>query len=192
MLLGYARISSDTQSINRQIDHLIEHGVKKENIFIEKYTGTKLDRPVLNELIKYAREGDVIVISDLTRLSRSTKDLITLIERFKQKGIHLRSLKETWLDTSTASGKLLLTIFSGLSQFERDQISERTKEGLKSARARGRLGGRPKANKRAIETALKMYRSNQHSVPEICKLSGISRATLYNYLKKKEKENANE
>lgn len=192
MLLGYARISNSSQSENRQIDQLIEHGVDKESIFIEKFTGTKLERPKLIEILKYARKGDVIVVSDLTRLSRSTKDLIALIELFKEKEIHLRSLKESWLDTTSPSGKLMLTIFAGLSQFERDLISERTKEGLKSARARGRLGGRPKVDENSIITALKMYESNQHSVEEICKVNKISRATLYNYLKKKEKENANE
>jgi len=109
-------------------------------MYTEKVTGTKKDRPVLLNLLSYARACDTIVVTDLTRISRSTKDLISLVDDLGNRGILLKSLKETWLDTATAQGKLMFTIIAGLSQFERDLISERTKEGLKSARARGRKG----------------------------------------------------
>lgn len=97
----------------------------------------------MKKLLEFARKEDTIVISDLTRISRSTKDLISLVEELGNRGINIKSLKESWLDTNSAQGKLMFTIMAGLSQFERDLISERTKEGLKSARARGKNGGRP-------------------------------------------------
>ena len=135
MMFGYARVSTEEQNLNRQLDQLKEAGAEK--IYKEKITGTKKDRPELTKLLEYAREGDTIVITDLTRISRSTKDLISLVEDLGTKGINLKSLKENWLDTTTSQGKLMFTIIAGLSQFERDLISERTKEGLKSAEKQG-------------------------------------------------------
>ena len=95
-------------------------------------------------MLEHIRPGDTIIITDLTRLSRSTKDLFKLVEQIESKGANIKSLKEIWMDTTTPQGKLMFTIFSGISQFERDLISQRTKEGLKSARARGKSSGRPK------------------------------------------------
>lgn len=157
MLLGYARVSTEDQNLDRQTDQLKDLGISMENIYTEKMTGTKKDRPVLLNLLEYARTGDEIVVTDLTRISRSTKDLISLVEDLGNRGINLKSLKESWLDTGTAQGKLMFTIIAGLSQFERDLISERTKDGLKSARARGRTGGRPSIKQENVTKALKLY-----------------------------------
>ncbi|SKA75098.1 Site-specific DNA recombinase [Clostridium sp. USBA 49] len=182
MIFGYARVSTDNQNLNRQLDQLKEAGAEK--IYKEKITGTKKDRPELTKLLDYAREGDTIIITDLTRISRSTKDLISLVEELGNRGINIKSLKESWLDTTTAQGKLMFTIMAGLSQFERDLISERTKEGLKSARARGKKGGRPKKSDKDIERAIKLYNSKQYTIKEITEMTNISKPTLYRYIDK--------
>ena len=140
---GYARVSTEQQNLARQLDMLAQYGV--DYIFNEKMTGTKRDRPELNKLLDRMMEGDTVVIESLSRLGRSTKDLIELVELFRDRGVHLVSLKEQ-IDTSTPAGKLLFTLMSAVAQFERDVIAERTKEGLDAARARGHIGGRPRTN----------------------------------------------
>lgn len=187
MIFGYARVSTEEQSLNRQIDQLQECGVEK--IFEEKMTGTKKDRPQLNKMLEQLREGDTVIITDLTRISRSTMDLLSIVEQIKDRGASIRSIKDTWLDTTSDNpyNSFLLTVMSGLSQLERDLISQRTKEGLKSARARGKVGGRPKKDKKAIERALMIYDDGRMSVSEICELCGISKNTLYNYIRARKK-----
>lgn len=189
MIFGYARVSTEEQNLNRQLDQLKEAGAEK--IYKEKITGTKKDRPELKKLLDYAREGDTIIITDLTRISRSTKDLISLVEELGDRGINIKSLKESWLDTTTAQGKLMFTIMAGLSQFERDLISERTKEGLKSARARGKQGGRPRVDKRNIERALMLYDLGNVSIADICNMCKISKNTLYNYIRARKQAQEN-
>ena len=186
MVIGYGRVSTADQNLDRQIDALKNAGAVK--MFTEKVTGKKSDRPELMKMIEQLREGDVVVISELTRLSRSTKDLFAIVDLIQSKGANVKSLKETWLDTTTPHGALMLTIFAGLSQFEADLIAVRTREGLASARSRGRLGGRPKTNDEQINRALKMYDSG-FSVEDVCKSCGISKSTLYNFLsERKEKK----
>lgn len=180
MLIGYARVSTDTQNLNRQLDQLKTIGC--ERIYQEKITGTKKERPELDKLLDQVRDGDIIIISDLTRLSRSTKDLFHLVELIEKKGANIRSLKEAWMDTTSPQGKLMFTLFAGISQFERDLISQRTKEGLSSARARGRKGGRPVKPDKEVELALKMYDGKEYSISEIHKATGVSKTSLYRYI----------
>ena len=145
----------------------------------EKMTGTKRDRPELTKLLDRISEGDTVVIESLSRLGRSTKDLIELTELFEKKGVHLVSLKES-IDTST--GKLLFTLMSAIAQFERDVIADRTREGLRSARARGRTGGRPKINAEAVKKAVKLYNTQQYTIKEIEEMTGVKKSTLYRNL----------
>lgn len=180
MLIGYARVSTAEQNLDRQLDQLKSSGC--ERVYQEKITGVKKERQELEKMLDHLRSGDTIVICELTRLSRSTKDLFQLVELIEKKGVNIRSLKETWLDTTTPQGKLMFTIFAGISQFERDLISQRTKEGLDSARARGRKGGRPLKNSNDIEKAIKLYRSKDYSLKEIYEMTGISKTSLYRYL----------
>ena len=180
MIIGYARVSTIDQNLDRQLDLLKAYGVEK--IFTEKVTGKKFDRPELLRMIDQLRDGDVVIVSELTRLSRSTKDLFAIVEQIQGRGANIRSLKETWLDTTTPHGKLMFTIFAGLSQFEADLTAQRTREGLVSARARGRLGGRPKVSTDKSDMALKMYDSKKFSVDEICKNCNIGKTTLYRLL----------
>lgn len=184
MLLGYSRVSTQDQNLDRQIDQLKEAGCEK--IFCEKITGTKKDRTELDRLLDQIRPGDTIIISELTRLSRSTKDLFQIVELIEKKGANIKSLKEVWVDTTTPQGKLMFTIFAGISQFERDLISQRTKEGLFSARARGRKGGRPSKAKKEVDLALKMYDSKEYSISEISKATGVSKTSLYRYIELRE------
>lgn len=121
-------------------------------------------------------------------MSRSVKDLFDLVEQIEKAGANIRSLKEPWLDTTTPQGRLLFTIFSGVSQFERDLIHERTMEGLASARARGRMGGRPPKDKKLIEQALTLYDSRNYPVSEITSTTGVSRRTLYKYINRRKEE----
>ena len=179
MKFGYARVSTDEQCLDRQIDALIAQGIDKKNIFQEKYTGTKSNRPEFDKLKIATREGDVVVIESLSRLGRSAKDLRALVEEFDKNGITLISLKEC-VDISTPPGKLLLSVLTALCEFERDTIVQRTKEGLASARARGRKGGRPRKDVKIIQKALKLYDAKTHSAKDIAEITGISVKTLYN------------
>jgi DNA invertase Pin-like site-specific DNA recombinase len=176
---GYARVSTEQQNLDRQLDALKKHGV--DMIYNEKMTGTKKDRPELNKMLDRMTEGDTVVIESLSRLGRSTKDLIELTELFHSKGVHLVSLKEA-IDTNTSTGKLLFTLMSAIAQFERDTIADRTREGLKAARARGRTGGRPKTDSDIIKKAVKLYNTQQYSIKEIEDMTGIKKSTLYRNL----------
>lgn len=180
MIIGYSRVSKETQNLSRQIDALNEYGV--DVMFTEKMTGVKKDRPELEKVKLKARMGDIVVVESLSRLGRSTKDLLSLIDEFERMEVRLVSLKEN-IDTKTPTGKLLLTVLSAISQFERDLTVQRTEEGLKAARARGRKGGRPKADRKAVDKAVKLYRAQTHSIKEITAIAGISQATLYRALR---------
>lgn len=180
MIIGYARVSTEGQNLSRQLDQLAAE--KCERIYQEKITGNKKERPELDKMLDNLRSGDTIILSDLTRLSRSTRDLFQLVDSIEKKGANIKSLKETWVDTTTPQGKFMFAVIAGLSQFERDLISQRTIEGLQSARSRGRNGGRPSKNKSIIEKALNLYNSKKYSLEEIKEVTGVSKTSLYRYL----------
>lgn len=178
-VFGYARVSTEQQNLDRQLDALKNYGA--EYIYNEKMTGTKKDRPELSRLIERLAPGDTVVIESLSRLGRSTKDLIELMDLFEHKGVNLVSLKES-IDTTSSTGKLVYTIMSAIAQFERDIIADRTREGLKAARARGRNGGRPKIASDKVKQAVRLYGTGQYSVKEIEQLTGVKKSTLYRNL----------
>ena len=180
MIYGYARVSTADQNLDRQKDALQKHGI--DILFCEKMSGTKKSRPELDKMLSEIKEGDTIVVESLSRLGRSVKNLAELMEEFNARNIRLISLKET-VDTTSSTGRLLFTILSSLAQFERDVLVERTTEGLKAARARGRVGGRPKTDEATIKKAIALYNTNQYSLSEITDLTGISRSTLYRSIK---------
>lgn len=179
MLIGYARVSTIDQTLDRQIDALLKVGVDERLIYQEKMTGMKKDRPELTKMIDNLHQGDTVVITDLTRISRSTKDLLEIIERIKSKGAMIKSLKDTWLDTTSDNpyNSFLLTVMSGLSQLERDLTSQRTKEGLASAKARGRNGGRPSLQNEKASVVNALAASGMKIV-DIVKETGLSRSTV--------------
>ncbi len=178
MKFGYARVSTRVQNLDRQLDWLKEQGCEDKNIHVEKISGVKANRPELSRLVEKLREGDTVLVESFSRLGRSTKDLMELVELFNDMGVTLISSKENF-DTSTAQGKLMLTIIQAFAQFERDLIVERTKEGLAAARARGRTGGRKPLPKDKVERALKLYDSNTLSLKEIQEATGVSASTIY-------------
>lgn len=182
MLIGYARVSTTDQTHNLQRDALEKAGCRK--IFADTGSGAKAERVGLAEALQYVREGDTLVVWRLDRLGRSLKHLIDTVTSLNNRGVGFRSLTEN-IDTTTSGGKLVFHIFGALAEFERDIIRERTNAGLQAARARGRLGGRPKAldNPRKVAMAKALYTDRNNTVSEICKTFNISRATLYRYLK---------
>ena len=180
MIFGYCRVRTEEQVLDRQLESLKKYNC--DEIFMEKITGTKANRPELNKLKEKVREEDIVVIESLSRLGRSTKNLLELVEYFKGKKVKLISTKEN-IDTESATGQLLLTVLSAISQFERDLTVERTKEGLVAARARGRKGGRPKSDEKALNKAIKLYQSKEYSIKEIVSMTGISQSTIYRNIK---------
>ncbi|MDU1278344.1 MAG: recombinase family protein [Clostridium sp.] len=183
MLVGYARVSTEQQNLDRQIDMITSYGVDKRNIYKEKITGTKSSREQLNRMIDELQQGDVVIISDLTRISRSTKDLLKIVDDIKNKGAAIKSLKDNWLDTTSDNpyNDFLLTVMSGLSQLERDLISARTKEGLASAKARGREGGRPNKRNEKADVVEMLYKEG-YKITDIAKKTELSRASVYRIL----------
>jgi DNA invertase Pin-like site-specific DNA recombinase len=180
MLIGYARVSTQDQTLDLQQDALNKAGC--ERIFTDTASGAKSERIGLDEALSYIRTGDTLVVWRLDRLGRSLPHLIATITGLGNRGIGFASLTES-IDTTTSGGKLVFHIFGALAEFERDIIRERTQAGLTAARARGRKGGRPKKlNQRKVEIAKQLHNNRQTTVDEICRTLNISRATLYRYI----------
>jgi DNA invertase Pin-like site-specific DNA recombinase len=180
MLIGYSRVSTLEQNSNLQTDALRQAGCEK--IFNDKITGSSNERPGLHKVHEILRTGDTLVIWRLDRLGRSLKNLLEWMTWLEKEQVALKSLQEN-IDTSTSSGKLIFHIFGALAEFEKNLIKERTLAGLASARARGRVGGRPqKLNKDKMGVAIKLYNEGEMTVKKICELVGISKPTLYKYL----------
>jgi DNA invertase Pin-like site-specific DNA recombinase len=179
VIIGYARVSTADQSLDLQMDALNEYGC--EEIFQEKMSGAKDDRPELIQALRMLRAGDKFVVYKLDRLARSTKRLIEIADELKERNIEFVSLQDN-IDTSTPAGKAMFGMLSVLAEFERDIIRERTLAGLKAARARGRKGGRPKANSQKLRQAIILYKSREMTVKEIQQETGISPSTLYRSL----------
>ena len=181
MLIGYARVSTQDQTPDLQIDALNKAGC--EQIFTDTVSGTKARRPGLEDAFSHLRSGDTLVVWRLDRLGRSLRHLIDTVADLQEKGIGFKSLQEN-IDTTTSGGKLVFHIFGALAEFEREIIRERTQAGLQAARARGKTGGRPKAlTKSKAEMARQLYADKTHPIDDICQILGISRTTLYRYLK---------
>lgn len=181
-MIGYARVSTDDQNLDLQIDALISFGCSKNNIYKDKVSGAKSDRPGLNQCIEQLQSGDVLIVWRLDRLGRSMVHLVSLIENLREKGVGFKSICDGAIDTTTASGELVFNIFSSMAQFERRLIQERTQAGLNAARARGRMGGRPKVDTSKIQAAKKMHQDKTLSIEEICRVLKVSKPTLYRYL----------
>jgi DNA invertase Pin-like site-specific DNA recombinase len=184
MLIGYARVSTQEQTLNLQRDALEKAGCNK--LFTDTASGAKTERIGLEEALTYVRKGDTLVVWRLDRLGRSLPHLIVTMTDLEKRGIGFKSLTEN-IDTTTSGGKLIFHIFGALAEFERNLIRERTQAGLTAARARGKTGGRPKAltvKQRSI--AQDLY-EKRHPIAEICRTLRVSKATLYRYIKTAEK-----
>ncbi|TCI32748.1 recombinase family protein [Exiguobacterium sp. SH4S7] len=186
--VAYIRVSTEGQRLDRQREALEEVGCTV--FYEEKISGTIRNRPELNRMIDELQEGDTVYIVEISRLSRSSIDLQTIVKEIGDKKAHLISLNDRWLDTTSPSGQMIFTVMSAVVQFERDMISQRTKDGMKSAKKKGSKIGRPKLDSDKVRYAIKLYVENletkQYSVNQICKLSGVSKPTLYKKLREKE------
>ena len=182
MLIGYARVSTQDQNLDLQVEALQKSGCDK--IYKEIVSGCKADRRTLTEAFSYLRSGDILVVWRLDRLGRSLKQLIELINALKEREIGFKSIIEA-IDTTTPTGQFFFHITGAFAELERDLIRERTKAGLASARARGRKGGRPKAiDAEAFQMALVLYNEKNTTVANISKQFNISKRTFYRYLEK--------
>ncbi len=181
MIVGYARVSTDDQTLALQLDALQAAGCEK--VFRDTISGAKTERPGLSKALDHARNGDMLVVWRLDRLGRSLSHLIELIQALEGRGVGFKSLTEQ-IDTTTSGGKLIFHIFGALAEFERNLIRERTMAGLQAARARGRKGGRPRKpnTDTKIVMAKRLHADPNNSIADICKTLGVSRATLYRYL----------
>ena len=194
MVIGYCRTSKTSQDLALQKDALEKLGV--EQIYEEQMSGVK-QRPVLDSVLKGLKKGDTLVVWKLDRLGRTTKELVNMIDDFDRRGINFVSITEQF-DTTTPTGKFVVTMFIAMAQLERDVIVMRTKAGLEAARKRGRVGGRPKVEQKKAEYALLLYKQGCPSVSYICQKAEISRSTFYRLLKeekagkKQEEGNSNE
>ena len=176
MIIGYARVSTHEQKLEAQTDALIEAGA--ERVFADKITGTTRSRPQLDQMIDQLRSGDVVVVTKYDRLARSLRDLLDIVEAIRGRGAGFRSLAED-IDTTTSAGRLVFHVFASIAQFERERISERTREGLAAARKRGRVGGRPPALSSAQRDEVrKMRDEQQRPLAEIARLFKVSTKTI--------------
>ena len=174
--IGYARVSTEGQSLEAQLDALRAAGV--ERVFSEKVSGSKRSRPELDKMIDQLRPGDVVSVTKYDRLSRSLQDLLSIVEAIRAKGAGFRSLAED-IDTTTSAGRLIFHVFASIAQFERERISERTREGLASARKLGRIGGRPPALTHQQREEVRRLRDEEgRRVAEIARLFEVSPNTV--------------
>ncbi|MED4183588.1 recombinase family protein [Priestia megaterium] len=185
MIYGYARVSTKEQNLDRQLKQLLELGCHK--IYEEKISGATTERPELQRVISDLKPGDKIIVTDLTRISRSTRDLFLLIDTIKEKGAALKSIKDTWLDMSEENpySAFLLTVMAGVNQLERDIMKMRQKEGIVIAKEKGRYVGRLKKyhEKHAgMNHAIELYRAGKHTIKEISEITNVSKSALYRKL----------
>jgi DNA invertase Pin-like site-specific DNA recombinase len=184
MYVGYARVSTREQTIDLQVDALTQAGCT--NVYTEVISGARADRPILAQVLEILRAGDVLVIWKLDRLGRSLTHLLAIVTNLMTRQIGLKSLNDP-IDTTTPQGQLIFNLFASLAEFEREIMRERTQAGLSAARARGRLGGRPKGLPRKAEAtayaAETLYREGQLSAQDIAAKLHISKSTLYAYLR---------
>ena len=186
--IGYARVSTRSQNDDSQVDDLTAYGCDK--IFTDTASGKNAARPELDKALAYLREGDVLVITRLSRAMRSLKHLLALADQLRERGVGLVVLKQQ-IDTTTPTGRLVFHILGAIDEFQRELIIEGTREGLDAARARGRTGGRkPKLSAAKAATVRRMYQATGpdgkrlHTVAEIAQAVGVHRTTVYDYLKK--------
>jgi len=184
LMLGYARVSTDDQDLTLQRDHLRAAGCNK--LFAEKVSGARRARPELDRMLDHLRPGDVVTVTRLDRLARSTRDLLDVAERIRSCGAGLRSLAEPWADTTSPAGRMVMTVFAGIAEFERSLILERTRTGRDAAKARGvQFGPRPTLSPAQLDHARQLIEQEDRAVSVVADLMGVHRSTLYRALQRK-------
>jgi DNA invertase Pin-like site-specific DNA recombinase len=179
-IIGYVRVSTEEQNTDRQTDALQDC----QKVFIDRMSGSKRNRPELDRMLEYVREGDVVEVESLSRLARSTKDLLSIVETLREKGVDLVSLKES-IDTTTPQGRFTLTLFGALAELERETLLQRQREGIDAAKARGKHLGRPRYQIPSnFEDVVKQWRNEEITAVEAYTNLGMSKATFYRAVKK--------
>lgn len=181
-IVGYARVSSVQQHLEKQLKALEEAGCQV--IFQEKKSGKDTNRVEFKAMMNQLKKGDTVIVAELTRLARSTKDLHSIVEELNEKGVAVKSLKEAWLDTTTAHGKLMFTILSGIAQFERELLLERQQEGIAVAKEKGVKFGVKLSEKADLDMAVAMVKEGKYTMTQIANMCHISRTTLWRTCKK--------
>lgn len=180
--IGYARVSSIGQNLDSQMDALKQAGCLK--IFTDKLTGSRMDRPGWAELLEYIRPGDILVVTELSRMTRSLLHLLETAKILEQRQINLLSLRES-IDTTTATGRCFLSMMGAIHQMERELRAERASAGRVSAKARGRTGGRPRTDVAKLENARILYQNSGKTAAEVCRVAGVGRRVFFAYLAQK-------
>jgi DNA invertase Pin-like site-specific DNA recombinase len=177
--VGYARVSSSDQKLDSQFDALKQTGCHK--VFSDRISGIKANRPGWEQLMTYVRPGDSVIVTELSRMSRSLMHLLEVVQAIEHQGTELVSLREN-IDTSTATGRGFLAMMGVISQMERELKAERTAAGRAAAKARGRTGGRPRTDPNKLEEARILYLNSDRTASQACHTVGIGRRTLFSYL----------
>jgi DNA invertase Pin-like site-specific DNA recombinase len=181
MIIGYARVSTLEQNLNLQMDSLKLMGTQK--IFTDKVSSAADSRPGLAKLLSHMKAGDTVVVWRLDRLARNLRQLLDLVARFEEHKVKFKSITEA-IDTATPPGRLFLSVFGALAEFERNLIRERTVAGLKSARARGKVGGRPSVlNVEKVKEIHRLFHRKKLEAGEVAQIVGVSRSSVYSALK---------
>jgi DNA invertase Pin-like site-specific DNA recombinase len=185
--IGYARVSSIGQNLDSQIDALQKAGCGK--IFSDKITGSHMDRPGWDQFLEYTRPGDTLVVSELSRMTRSLMDLLTTAKVLEQRQINLVSLREN-IDTTTATGRCFLSMMGAIHQMERELRAERAAAGRSSAKARGKTGGRPKTDPEKLENARILYENSDKTAAEVCEIAGVGRRKFFSHIAEKRNDSS--
>ncbi len=178
--IGYIRVSTVEQNIARQ--EVIMKKLDVEKIFIGKISGKNMERPMLKEMMGFVRSGDIVVVESISRFARNTRDLLELVDQLVAKGVQFVSMKEK-IDTSTPSGKFMLTVFGAVAQLERDYILQRQKEGIAIARANGKYQGRKKIQNDRFDEIYEKWKNNEITATQAMKLLNYSKTTFYRRVK---------
>ena len=180
--IGYARVSSLGQNLDSQMDALNQAGCLK--IFTDKLTASRMERPGWAQLLEYIRPGDILVVTELSRMTRSLLHLLETAQILEQRQINLLSLREN-IDTTTATGRCFLSMMGAIHQMERELRAERASAGRVSAKARGRTGGRPRTDVAKLENARILYQNSEKTAAEVCRIAGVGRRVFFAYLAQK-------
>ena len=187
--IGYIRVSTKEQNTGRQYEDFTAKGITLDKVFEEKMSGKNTDRPQLQAMLSYLREGDTLYVESFSRLARSTRDLLNIVSVLTEKGVSFVSLKEN-VDTTTSQGKFMLTVFAGLYELERDNILERQREGIELALKEGRAYGRPKASfSTTFADNYKLWKTGQLKAVDFMKIENIPKSTFYKLVKRYEEDN---
>jgi DNA invertase Pin-like site-specific DNA recombinase len=179
--IGYVRVSSIAQNLDSQTDALQKVDCIK--VFSDKLTGSRMDRPGWAKLLEYIRPGDTLVVTELSRMTRSLLDLLETIRILEERQVNLISLREN-IDTTTATGRCFLSMMGAIHQMERELRAERASAGRASAKARGKTGGRPRTDVTKLENARILYENSDKTAAEICEITGVGRRVFFAYLAK--------